>query len=91
MEFSELVEIIKDEPVFDTGLLLAGDINPREIRRQLSRWNAAGKIYQLRRGLYCLAPPFQKVNPPPIPGRQPLDSGILCQLAVCAGVLRHDP
>ena len=65
MEFSELVEIIQDEPVFDTGLLLAGDANPREIRRQLSRWKQAGKIYQLRRGLYCLAPPFQKVKPHP--------------------------
>ena len=65
MEFSELVEIIRDEPVFDTGLLLAGDANPREIRRQLSRWRQAGKIYQFRRGLYCLAPPFQKVNPHP--------------------------
>jgi predicted transcriptional regulator of viral defense system len=65
MEFSELIEIIQDEPVFDTGLLLAGDANPREIRRQLSRWRQAGKIYQLRRGLYCLAPPFQKVNPHP--------------------------
>jgi predicted transcriptional regulator of viral defense system len=65
MEFSELVKIITDEPVFDTGLLLAGDANPHEIRRQLSRWKKAGKIYQLRRGLYCLAPPFQKVNPHP--------------------------
>jgi predicted transcriptional regulator of viral defense system len=65
MEFSELMEIIQDEPVFETGLLLAGDANPRGIRRQLSRWRQAGKIYQLHRGLYCLAPPFQKVNPHP--------------------------
>lgn len=65
MEFTELVEIIRDEPVFETGLLLAGDANPRDIRRQLSRWRQAGKIYQLRRGLYCLAPPFQKVKPHP--------------------------
>jgi predicted transcriptional regulator of viral defense system len=65
MEFTELVDIVGDEPVFDTGLLLAGDANPREIRRQLSRWRQAGKIIQLRRGLYCLAPPFQKVNPHP--------------------------
>lgn len=65
MEYSNLVEIIEDEPVFDTGLLLAGDANPREVRRQLSRWRQAGKIYQLRRGLYCLAPPFQKVKPHP--------------------------
>ena len=36
-----------------------------DIRRQLSRWKTSGKIYQLRRGLYCLAPPFQKVKPHP--------------------------
>lgn len=65
MEFFELVEIIQAEPVFDTGLLLAGDANPREIHRQLSRWRQAGKIFQLRRGLYSLAPPFQKVIPHP--------------------------
>lgn len=65
MEFTELVEIIGDEPVFESGLLMAGNANPRDIRRQLSRWRRAGKIYQLRRGLYSLAPPFQKVNPHP--------------------------
>ena len=65
MEFTKLLEIVQDEPVFETGLLLSGDVNPREIYRQLSRWRQAGKIYQLRRGLYCLAPPFQKVNPHP--------------------------
>lgn len=65
MEFTELVEIIRDEPVFETGLLLSGDVKSADIRRQLSRWNQAGKIYQLRRSLYCLAPPFQKVYPHP--------------------------
>jgi predicted transcriptional regulator of viral defense system len=65
MNLNELLEIVQDEPVFDTGLLLAGDADPRDIRRQLSRWKQAGKIYQLRRGLYCLAPPFQKVPPHP--------------------------
>ncbi len=65
MEFAELVEIIRDEPVFESGLLLSGGVNSGDIQRQLSRWKKAGKIYQLRRGLYCLAPPFQKVNPHP--------------------------
>jgi predicted transcriptional regulator of viral defense system len=65
MEFTELVEIIGDEPVFESGLLIAGNTNQRDIRRQLSRWTQAGKIYQLRRGLYSLAPPFQKVIPHP--------------------------
>jgi predicted transcriptional regulator of viral defense system len=65
MEFTDFVEIVSEEPVFETGLLVAGNANPREIHRQLSRWRQAGKIYQLRRGLYCLAPPFQKVIPHP--------------------------
>jgi predicted transcriptional regulator of viral defense system len=65
MEFTELIEIVSLEPVFETGLLLAGNADPRDIHRQLSRWNEGGKIYQLRRGLYCLAPPFQKVRPHP--------------------------
>ena len=65
MEFAELLEIIGEEPVFETGLLMAGNANRRDIRHQLSRWKQAGKIYQLRRGLYSLAPPFQKVNPHP--------------------------
>lgn len=65
MEFTELVEIIQNEPVFETSLLLAGNANSADIHRQLSRWRQAGKIYQLRRGLYCLAPPFQKVTPHP--------------------------
>jgi hypothetical protein len=37
MEFSELVGIIQDKSFFDTGLLLVGKTNPREIRRQLSQ------------------------------------------------------
>ena len=29
MEFEQLVEIVSDEPVFETGLLLAGAVNVR--------------------------------------------------------------
>lgn len=65
MEFSELLHIVGDEPVFETGLLLAGAVDPADVRRQLSRWTAAGRLYQLRRGLYALAPPYQKVRPHP--------------------------
>ncbi|RMH79461.1 MAG: hypothetical protein D6681_19130, partial [Calditrichaeota bacterium] len=57
--------IVGDEPVFETGLLLAGEVNPNHVRRQLSRWTRAGRLYQLRRGLYALAPPYQKVKPHP--------------------------
>jgi predicted transcriptional regulator of viral defense system len=65
MEFRELLEIVGREPVFETGLLLAGAVDPRHIRRQLVRWKNAGKIIQLRRGLYTLAPPYQRMRPHP--------------------------
>jgi predicted transcriptional regulator of viral defense system len=65
MKFEELLEIVADEPIFETGLLLAGEIDPADVHRQLSRWTEMGRLYQLRRGLYTLAPPFQKVKPHP--------------------------
>jgi predicted transcriptional regulator of viral defense system len=65
MEFERLLEIVGDEPIFETSLLLAGDVDPTNTRRQLSRWTKAGRLYQLRRGLYALAPPFQKAKPHP--------------------------
>lgn len=65
MEFKRLIEIVGDAPVFETGLLLAGSAHPADVRRQLSRWTKAGRLYQLRRGLYALAPPYQKIKPHP--------------------------
>ncbi len=65
MEFTELLRVVGSEPVFDTGLLLAGNVEPADVRRQLSRWKKAGRIWQLRRGVYALAPPAQKVKPHP--------------------------
>jgi hypothetical protein len=84
MEFRRLVEIVGAEPVFETGLLLAGDADPADVHRQLSRWTQAGRLYQLRRGLYALAPPFQKVKPHPflIANRMVCPSYVSCQSAL---------
>jgi predicted transcriptional regulator of viral defense system len=65
MDFSRLLELVGDAPVFESALLLAGDVELAQVHLQLSRWTANGRIYQLRRGLYALAPPFQKVKPHP--------------------------
>ncbi|MDO9088268.1 MAG: hypothetical protein Q7U53_18835 [Anaerolineaceae bacterium] len=65
MEFDQLLKLVGNEPVFDSSLLLAGNIQPEYIRMQLSRWVKSGKIHQLRRGLYTLASPFQKQNAHP--------------------------
>ncbi len=84
MEFARLLEIIGNEPLFDTGLLLAGDVDPNHIRRQLSRWKKAGRILQLKRGLYALAPPYQKVKPHPfsVANRMVHGSYVSCQSAL---------
>ena len=65
MKFEEALQIVSGEPLFETGLLLAGDVDSADLRRQLSRWTRSGRIYQLRRGLYALAPPWRKRCPHP--------------------------
>ncbi len=65
MKFEQLLNLVAEQPLFNTGLLLAGDVDPNDVCRQLSRWVNAGKLRQLRRGLYALAPPYQKIIPHP--------------------------
>ena len=65
MEFERLLELVGDEPVFETALLLAGKVNPESVRIQLARWVKSRRVYQLRRGLYMISPPYQKVKPHP--------------------------
>lgn len=60
-----MLKLIGNDPVFETSLLLAGNIDPKNVRVQLTRWVNSGRLYQLRRGLYSIAPPYQKVRPHP--------------------------
>jgi predicted transcriptional regulator of viral defense system len=54
MRYERLLEMAGDAPVVDTALLrLAGD-EPKALSVQLSRWVAAGRLVQLRRGVYLL-------------------------------------
>ena len=65
MDFEQLLDIVADQPLFETSLLLSGEVDPNDVRRQLSRWVSSGRLKQLRRGLYTLAPPYQKINAHP--------------------------
>jgi predicted transcriptional regulator of viral defense system len=65
MEFDNLLRLVGSEPVFESSLLLAGKVSPEYMRLQLTRWKKSGRVYQLRRGLYAIAPPYQKVKPHP--------------------------
>jgi predicted transcriptional regulator of viral defense system len=84
MDFGRLLELVGDAPVFESALLMAGDVEPAQVYLQLSRWTTAGRVYQLRRGLYALAPPFQKVKPHPfvIANRMVRASYVSCQSAL---------
>ncbi len=90
MKFAEVLRIVEEEAVFDTGLLLAGDIRAAELYQQLTFWKKTGRIIQLRRGLYALAPPYQKVRPHPfhIANRMVPGSYVSCQSALAhAGLI----
>jgi hypothetical protein len=65
MKFDDLVTSASKQPLFETGLLLAGAVDPTDVRRQLSRWTRSGRVIQLRRGLYTLAAPYQQTTPHP--------------------------
>ncbi len=61
MKWEELLHKVGNEPVFRTGFLAASDESLAELRRQLSRWARAGRLIQLKKGLYTLAAPYRKV------------------------------
>jgi predicted transcriptional regulator of viral defense system len=65
MDFEQLLELTSNEPVFESSLLLVGKVNPASLQVQLTRWKDSGKVLQLRRGLYAVAPPYQKARPHP--------------------------
>jgi predicted transcriptional regulator of viral defense system len=65
MDYGELLEIVRNNPVFPSSLLLAGRGSASSVRRQLDRWVKSGRLIQLRRGVYSLAPPYQAEAPHP--------------------------
>ena len=65
MKWEELLLKVTNEPVFRTGFFAASDESLPALRLQLSRWVKAGKLIQLKKGLYTLAEPYRKMNPHP--------------------------
>ena len=54
MRWRQLQHIVHDQPLFESALLLTGGSTRHQVQRQLSDWTRAGKVIQLRRGLYAL-------------------------------------
>ncbi len=63
MYFRQVAPHLTTLPVFESGHLYAGANNPQQVQRQLTDWVRAGKVVQLRRGLYTLAQPYQLEHP----------------------------
>ena len=63
MKWVDFLHLLHGMTLFEASALLAGSDPPAEVRRQLSRWVASGRLIQLRRGLYALAPPYAGAVP----------------------------
>ncbi len=62
MKLEDFIKITRDLPVIEIELLLAGIPNPDPLKVQISRWEKAGKLIQLKRGIYLLADPYRKTE-----------------------------
>jgi predicted transcriptional regulator of viral defense system len=62
MKFEALLKMAQDLPVVETGILLNLVDNPRSFLVQISRWEKAGKLRKLRRGMYLLAHAYRKIE-----------------------------
>ncbi|MBE2199534.1 MAG: hypothetical protein IAE79_13050 [Anaerolinea sp.] len=63
MYFQKVSPYLRNLPLFESEYLFAGAENPQQVQRQLADWVRAGKVVQLRRGLYTLAQPHQSKHP----------------------------
>lgn len=62
MKWEEFIKITGKLPAVDTKILLAGVSNSGPLKVQISRWHKAGKLIQLKRGIYLLAKEYRKVE-----------------------------
>lgn len=54
MRWKQLQDIVGNQPLFETSLLITGNVTHHQAQRQLSDWVNAEKVIQLRRGVYAL-------------------------------------
>lgn len=62
MEFSDFLKKVQALPLVDTRVLTAGLSDASAVKVQISRWERAEKLIQLKRGIYLLAEPYRKIK-----------------------------
>ncbi len=63
MYFQHISSQLEHLPLFESAHLYAGANSQQKVQRQLADWVRAGKVVQLRRGLYTLAVEYQSEHP----------------------------
>ncbi len=62
MKYDDFVQKVKSYPVIETESLLAGEAIPARVAVQISRWQKAGRLVQLKRGFYLLPEAYRKTE-----------------------------
>jgi predicted transcriptional regulator of viral defense system len=62
MDWDRFLNITRTLPLIDTENVMVGSSDPASLQVQISRWNKAGKIIQLKKGIYLLAEPYRKIE-----------------------------
>jgi predicted transcriptional regulator of viral defense system len=65
MKWVDLLRIVGADAAFPSSALLAGQRSAASVRLQVSRWCRSGRLIQLCRGTYMLAPPYRKTEAHP--------------------------
>jgi len=63
MRFEQFAKQTRTLGVFDSSLVLPFYDSLQQAQRQLSDWTRAGKLVQLRRGVYAFPPPYEGEQP----------------------------
>jgi len=62
MEWDKFLKITSKMPVINTEDLRIGGKDIASVEVQLNRWRKAGKLIQLKRGIYLLEQPYRKIE-----------------------------
>ena len=62
MKWEEFVKKMGNLAVIDTENLLAGKGDDNSVKVQISRWLKAGRLIQLKRGIYVFAEQYTRIN-----------------------------
>jgi predicted transcriptional regulator of viral defense system len=62
MKFQDFIQRVKDRPVIETESLLVGEASAPKLAVEISRWQKAGRLIQLKRGVYVLSETYRKVE-----------------------------